>query len=185
MPGAFPMTIKLVVGKQDRKLLGCQIVGPGDCAKRLDVAITALSLGANLDQIALLDLAYAPPYSPPIDPLLSAAHVLQNKLAGIARSCSPLEAKEKIDRGEITLLDVRSPKEFEEVGLPFEVTHIPLGALRAQGDRLPRDQEILTFCKVSMRGYEAQRILQEKGFEKVTFIEGGILSWPYELRTGL
>jgi len=47
-----------------------------------------------------------------------------------------------------------------------------------------KDTEILAFCKVSMRGYEAQRILDEKGFENVSFIEGGLVGWPFELRAG-
>lgn len=181
--GANPLAIKLVVNKKDRKLLGCQITGPGDAAKRLDVAVTAISLGATLDQVAYLDLAYAPPYSPPIDPLNTAAHVLQNKLDGTARGISPLVAKEKIEKEDVTLLDVRTPWEFEEVGLPYDVVHIPLGAVRAKGSELPRDKEILAFCKLSLRGYEAQRILQAQGIENVCFIEGGVVGWPFELRT--
>jgi rhodanese-related sulfurtransferase len=183
MPRALPLTIKLVVHRKDRKLLGCQVVGLGEAAKRLDVAVTAISLGATLDQVAHLDLAYAPPYSPPIDPLLTAVHVLQNKLDGIARGISPLAAKTKIERGEVTLVDVRSPSEFEEMGLPYDVVHIPLGALRSRWETIPTDREVLAFCKVSMRGYEAQRILEEKGFENVSFIEGGIAAWPFELRS--
>ena len=184
MKGAAPLTIKLVVERKNRRLVGLQVVGPGDGAKRLDVAVTAMSLGATLDQIAHLDLAYAPPYAPPIDPLLTAIHVLQNKLDEIGRGISPLAAKAKIESGEVTLLDVRSPQEFEEMGLPYDVVHIPLGALRSKFDSLPRDKEILAFCKVSLRGYEAQRILDEKGFEKVSFIEGGVVGWPFELRSG-
>ena len=72
MPGAAPLMMKLVVQRKDRRLLGMQVVGPGDGAKRLDVAATAMSLGATLDQIAHLDLGYAPPYAPPLDPLLTA-----------------------------------------------------------------------------------------------------------------
>ncbi len=184
MQGAAPLTIKLVVERKNRRLLGAQVVGPGDAAKRLDVAVTAISLGATLDQIAHLDLAYAPPYGPPIDPLLTAVHVMQNKLDAIGRGVSPLVAKEKIEKGEVTLLDVRSPQEFEEMGLPYDVVHIPLGALRSKCDSIPRDKEVLAFCKVSLRGYEAQRILDEKGFENVSFIEGGLVGWPFELRSG-
>jgi rhodanese-related sulfurtransferase len=161
-----------------------QVVGPGDAAKRLDVAVTAISLGATLDQITHLDLAYAPPYGPPIDPLLAAVHVMQNKLDAIGRGVSPLAAKAKIERGAVTLLDVRSPQEFQEMGLPYDVVHIPLGALRSKFESIPRDKEILAFCKVSLRGYEAQRILDEKGFENVSFIEGGLVGWPFELRSG-
>jgi len=184
MKGAAPLTIKLVVERKNRRLVGLQVVGPGDGAKRLDVAVTAMSLGATLDQIAHLDLAYAPPYAPPIDPLLTAIHVLQNKLDEIGRGISPLTAKAKIEKGNVILLDVRSPQEFQEMGLPYDVVHIPLGALRSKSDSIPRDKEVLAFCKVSMRGYEAQRILDEKGFENVSFIEGGIVGWPFELRSG-
>jgi NADPH-dependent 2,4-dienoyl-CoA reductase/sulfur reductase-like enzyme/rhodanese-related sulfurtransferase len=184
MPGAAPIVVKLVATRAGRKLLGCQIVGPGDAAKRLDVVVTAMSFGASIDQLARLDLGYAPPYSPPIDPLLTAAHVLQNKLDGIARGVSPLEAKGLFERGEVVGVDVRSPDEFKEVRLPYEVEHIPLGALREKGKDLPKDRELLAFCKVSLRGYEAQRILQELGFEKVRFLEGGVGGWPFETVTG-
>jgi rhodanese-related sulfurtransferase len=184
MEGASPLTIKLIVERGNRRLVGAQVVGPGDGAKRLDVAVTAMSLGATLDQIAHLDLGYAPPYAPPIDPFLTAVHVLQNKLDEIGRGISPLVAREKIEAGEVTLLDVRSPQEFEEMGLPYDVVHIPLGALRSKCDEISKDDEVLAFCKVSLRGYEAQRILNEKGFEKVSFIEGGLVGWPFELRSG-
>jgi len=183
MPGSGPLAIKLIVNKKNRKLLGCQIVGPGDAAKRLDIAVTAITLGATLEQLAYLDLAYAPPYALPIDPINTAAHVLQNKLDGLAKGISPLVAKKKIDEGNVVLLDVRTPWEFEEVGLPYDVVHIPLGALRSKAQELPKDKEILAFCKLSLRGYEAQRILEEKGFDNVCFIEGGVIGWPFELRT--
>ncbi len=94
-----------------------------------------------------------------------------------------MEAKAKIENGEVTLLDVRSPQEFEKLGLPYDVVHIPLGALRGKCDAIPRDKEVLAFCKISLRGYEAQLILEEKGFDKVSFIEGGLVGWPFELRS--
>ena len=33
-----------------------------------------------------------------------------------------------------------------------------------------------------MRGYEAQRILNAAGYDRVCFIEGGIIGWPFEVR---
>jgi len=47
-----------------------------------------------------------------------------------------------------------------------------------------KDKEILAFCKVSMRGYEAQRILGGAGFTKVRFMEGGVAGWPFGLDAG-
>jgi rhodanese-related sulfurtransferase len=157
----------------------------GDASKRLDVAASAIYFGATVDQFANVDLGYAPPYSTPIDPIAAAAHLMMNKLDGLAGGISPLEAKRRIDEGkDLVLLDVRTPGEFAAMRLPYEnVVHLPLGAVRAKAAELPKDKDILAFCKVSMRGYEAQRILNAAGFQKVWFIEGGLVGWPFEIIT--
>ncbi len=181
MPEHRPMVMKMIASKRYRKLLGLQVVGPGDGAKRLDVAAAAIFFGATLDQIGSIDLAYAPPYGPPIDPIATTAHVLLNKMNGLAHGISPLEAKRIMDdSADVVLLDVRTPDEFRETRLEDpRVVHIPLGALRKRLQELPKGKEILTFCKVSMRGYEAQRILNAAGYDRVRFIEGGLIAWPF------
>jgi len=158
----------------------------GDAVKRVDVAATAITFGATLDQFANLDLGYAPPYSTAIDVAAHAANVARNKLEGIARSVSPLDLKRKIDAGEdFVLLDVRSPKEFETEHLPgSQVRLVPLGKLRERSGELPKGKEIITYCKVSLRGYEAARILDAAGFKDVKFLDGGVVAWPYETVTG-
>jgi NADPH-dependent 2,4-dienoyl-CoA reductase/sulfur reductase-like enzyme/rhodanese-related sulfurtransferase len=186
LPESKPLVIKMIASRGSRKLLGAQIVGLGDASKRLDVAASGIFFGATVDQIANVDLGYAPPYSTAIDPIATAAHVMVNKLNGLARGISPLEAKRRIDEGDdFVLLDVRTPAEFETMRLPYgNVLHIPLGAVRARANELPKDKDILAFCKVSMRGYEAQLILNAAGFERVWFIEGGVVAWPFEVLTG-
>ncbi|MGB9619558.1 MAG: rhodanese-like domain-containing protein [Armatimonadota bacterium] len=80
------------------------------------------------------------------------------------------------------MLDVRSPQEVEAA--PFKdsrVVNIPLGKLRARLAELPKDKEIVAFCKISVRGYEAQRILNGEGFANVAFLDGGIDAWPYPM----
>ena len=185
LPESKPLVIKMIASRGSRRLLGVQIVGTGDASKRVDVAASAIFFGATVDQLANVDLGYAPPYSTAFDPLASAAHVMVNKLNGLARGISPLEAKRRIDEGDdIILLDVRTPAEFETMRLPYDnITHIPLGALRARVNELPKDKDILAFCKVSMRGYEAQLILNAAGFKRVWFIEGGLVGWPFEVFT--
>jgi rhodanese-related sulfurtransferase len=59
------------------------------------------------------------------------------------------------------------------------VMYVPLGKLRAELAHLPADKQIVTFCKVSLRGYEALRILQGAGFENVQFMDGGVVAWPF------
>jgi rhodanese-related sulfurtransferase len=185
IPESKPLVIKVIASRSSRKLLGVQIVGMGDASKRLDVAASAIFFGATVDQFANIDLGYAPPYSTPIDPIATAAHIMINKLDGLASGISPLEAKKRIDEGgDFILLDVRTPAEFAAMRLPYEnVLHIPLGAVRSKANELPKDKDILAFCKVSMRGYEAQRILNAAGFKRVWFIEGGLVGWPFELIT--
>ncbi len=188
MPDSRQLIIKMIAEKmiaerKSRKLIGIQVAGPGNGSKRLDVAAGMILMGADLDQVGDIDFGYAPPFGPALDPLAACAHMLMNKLDGIAEGISPLEAREKIEKGEAILLDVRTPREVQSVQLPHSFTHIPLGALRERAPELPKDKEILAFCQISLRGYEAQRILNAVGFDRVRFIEGGIAGWPFEVKT--
>jgi len=174
--------IKFVVEKITAKLLGVQIVGPGDVAKRMDVAVTTLTAGRPVTDIAHLDLAYAPPFSPAMDNIITTANIAENKLKGIGLSYSPLEVKEKINRGDdFIFLDVRSPMELKVMRIEDpRILNIPLGKLRTSLDMLPKDKEIVPFCKISLRGYEAQRILTGEGYSNVKYLDGGIVCWPFE-----
>ncbi len=181
MEGSRLFAIKMLASRRDRQVLGVQVAGTGDGAKRLDAAACAIYFGATLDQLADVDFGYAPPYSPPIDPLAVCAHVLTNKLDGLADGIGPLQAKAQMDAGGCLLLDVRLEDEAKMEWIPHtDRVHIPLGQLRERFNELPRDTPILTYCKVSMRGYEAQRILNAEGFDNVRFIEGGVAAWPFE-----
>jgi len=180
MPTARPLFLKIVVDADTRRLLGAQATGPGDGSKRIDVAAMAITAGMTVDQVANADLCYAPPYAPAMDNIITAANVARNKLDGYMPSISVMEVKKMLDDGtDFVFLDVRSPGEYEEVRLPG-ATLIPLGALRGRLDELPRDREIITFCKISLRGYEAALILKAVGFGRVRVMDGGIAMWPYE-----
>jgi len=180
MPAAKPLFLKLVVDGKTRRLLGAQATGPGDGSKRIDVAAMGITAGITVDQLANADLSYAPPYSPAMDNIITAANVARNKLDGQMVGVTPMEVKRMLDEGEdFLLLDVRSPGEYEQVRLP-DSTLIPLGALRGRLDEVPKDKPIITFCKISLRGYEAALILRANGFQDVRVMDGGIAMWPYE-----
>lgn len=72
-PGASPMTTKLLAEKRSGRLLGAQIVGYEDAAKRIDVLATAVWQSMTVEQMTGLDLSYAPPFAPVWDPVLIAA----------------------------------------------------------------------------------------------------------------
>ncbi len=95
---------------------------------------------------------------------------------------SAVELKDKMDQGEQPfLLDVRGEDEYKVMRLGIGETLIPLGKLRTSLDLLPQDKktEIVTYCKISLRGYEAASFLNSLGYENVKVLEGGIIAWPY------
>jgi len=80
MPKAKNITIKLITDKKTRKLLGAQAVGSGDADKRVNTLATGLICPMTVDDFFSSDITYAPPYSPSIDPLLTAAQMMIEKL---------------------------------------------------------------------------------------------------------
>ena len=182
-PNSREILVKLVAEKSSGRLLGGQVVGAGETAKRIDVLATALAFGATVDELANLDLAYAPPYNSALDPLHHAANVIRNKRSGYARALTPMEVKNKIERGDnFILLDVRSPGEWESRRIEVPQTKlVPLGELRKKLGTLPKDAEIVIICQASVRAYQAQRILDGADFRNVKFMDGSIAAWPYNI----
>jgi NADPH-dependent 2,4-dienoyl-CoA reductase/sulfur reductase-like enzyme len=72
-PGSTTITVKVVVERVSNRLLGAQLVGREGAAKRIDVFATTIWNEMTVDEIARLDLGYAPPFSPVWDPVLVAA----------------------------------------------------------------------------------------------------------------
>ncbi len=72
-PGASPITIKLLIEEMTNRLLGAQMIGSNGVAHRINILAAALYNNMTVDEIADIDFAYAPPFSPVIDPVLRAA----------------------------------------------------------------------------------------------------------------
>ena len=177
-----PLITKMAVEKKTGLILGAQCVGLGDVSKQ--VAQWALAVQGKMTVKDLLDadLPYAPPFSLAVDHMLAAVHCMENKLDGRLKSLSAETLKNKLDVGDpLFLLDARGPDEFEMMRLGIGETLIPLGALRKRISELPEDKntEIVCYCKISLRGYEAALILEGHGYTNVKVLEGGILAWPY------
>ena len=80
MPDAANITIKLVVDKRFKKILGAQAFGGGDADKRVNTVASAIQAEQTLDEFLHLDMTYAPPFSTAVDPLISAALIINNKI---------------------------------------------------------------------------------------------------------
>jgi len=82
MPGSEPVTVKLISEVRTGRLLGGQIVGRSGSAKRIDAIAIALWNAMTVEEMAGLDLAYAPPFAPVWDPVLIAARKAEESLRG-------------------------------------------------------------------------------------------------------
>lgn len=70
-PGGAKILTRIVHDKSGR-LLGAQMVGREGVAQRIDVYAAALHANLKIEEVNHLDLAYAPPFAPTIDPILRA-----------------------------------------------------------------------------------------------------------------
>jgi len=96
--------------------------------------------------------------------------VPRGEVAGLVRSRNAL------------LLDVRAPREFEAGHLRGAV-NIPIDELSARIDELPRDRQIIAYCRGEYCQFadEAAELLQARGFDVVR-LEGGWPEWQSEGR---
>ena len=80
-PNAGELIVLMVADRSTRRLLGVQIVGERNAGLRIDVAATAITAEMTVDDVVMLDLAYAPPFASVWSPLLVAARSLVKSLA--------------------------------------------------------------------------------------------------------
>jgi NADPH-dependent 2,4-dienoyl-CoA reductase/sulfur reductase-like enzyme/rhodanese-related sulfurtransferase len=181
MEGLLLVT-KLVADSKTGRILGAQCVGPGNVSRQIAQWAMAIQGKLTVEDIVNSDLPYAPPFSLAIDHFIATAHIMQNKMKGRMTSITAMEVRNIPKSGNDSfLLDVRGPDEYEEMRLGIGETLIPLGALRKRLHELPedKDKEIITYCKISLRGYEAALVLKANGWNNVKVMEGGIMAWPY------
>ncbi|HOC09437.1 MAG TPA: FAD-dependent oxidoreductase, partial [Bacillota bacterium] len=169
-PGASPLNIKLLFAP-DGKVLGAQAVGYEGVDKRIDVLASAIRFGRTVYDLEELELAYAPPYSSAKDPVNMAGYVAANCLKGDMEIIH-WDQVDQLDRDKVFILDVRPPEETSTGSIEGAV-NIPLNDLRARIDEVPRDKEIVVYCKVGLRAYIAYRMLVQKGFRNVKNLSGG------------
>ena len=149
----------------DGTLLGAQGVGRSGVDKRIDVLATAIRAGMTADDLAELELAYAPPYGSAKDAVNMLGFVAQNVLDGTM----PQWQAGDLDKAVATtlVLDVRSRSEFDAGHLDAAL-NIPHLELRERLDEV-RDaaagRAISVHCASGVRSYLATRVLLSEGFD--------------------
>jgi rhodanese-related sulfurtransferase len=173
-PGAKPVALKVLFAPGTGRLLGAQAVGAEGVDKRIDVLATALRAGMTVDDVAELELCYAPPFGSAKDPVNLAGMAAQNARAGRVRTIQWHEVG-RLDPERTLILDVRDAKEREGGAIPGSA-HVPLAELRARLGELPRDKEIVAHCATGQRSYSACRVLAQRGF-RCRNLTGSFKTW--------
>lgn len=170
-PESSELILKMVFSTDGKKIYGAQIVGEDGADKRIDTIATTIRLGGTIFDLKELELAYAPPYSSAKDPVNMLGFVAENiiqKKINLAK-WNDLDPAKKSD---FTILDVREDMELMVFEIPGAV-NIPLGQLRSRLNELNKDANIIVFCAVGVRSYNAARMLMEHGYNNVTVYPAG------------
>lgn len=172
MPDAKEITIKMIAEKSSGRILGAQVIGKGDADKRVNVVAAALTANMTVKEFMGIDLTYAPPYSPSIDPILIAAQMLYSKLKKEVGSITPEELQKHLkQREKAAIIDIRTPSEFKawhienSQNVLFEDLEEKIG----QANR-----ETILCCEGGMESYLLTLQLMEKGYQNIRFVDGGV-----------
>ena len=170
-PNSTMLTIKVLYAPADGRILGGQIVGDEGVDKHIDVLATAIRAGMTDDDLAQLDLAYAPPYSTAKDPLNLVGYVIQNLRAGLFAKYTIQEADELPRDGSVTLVDIRTPEEFANGSLEGAI-NVCVDGMRANLDQIPQGKPVYVICGMGLRGYVACRVLSAHGYDAKNLMGG-------------
>ncbi len=92
-------------------------------------------------------------------------------------SVSQEELRRRVRHGEVVVLDVRPPEEYRAGHLPGALS-VPLSRLHAQLATLPRDRDIVAYCRgrYCLMAVEAVRVLRRAGL-RAQRMEDGVADW--------
>lgn len=161
-PGARNMAVKTLFDPVTGAVLGAQIVGYEGVDKRIDVFATAIRAGMTVEDLAELELSYAPPYSSAKDPVNYAGFVACNVMSGLVEQFHWNELDGMLAEGEL-FVDVRRPEEYARGHLEGSL-NIPLDELRSRLDEIPEGRTVNLICQSGLRSYIAARILEQRGY---------------------
>jgi rhodanese-related sulfurtransferase len=86
------------------------------------------------------------------------------------------EAKQRLEKGEAALIDVREPWEVQTAAVAG-AKHIPMGELPARIQELDPEHHLIVMCHAGVRSAKVTNWLREQGYERVQSLRGGIDAW--------
>lgn len=164
-PDSDAFSVKMIADKNSHKLLGIQVFGAGAVDKMTDIAATAIAMDARLEDLENLDLAYAPPFSTAIHPIVQAAYILLNKISGEMVSMTPAEYVAGKAKGYKVVDVCPNP----QIAGAF---YVDLSSVNGPIDGLEKEEKLLLVCLKGKRSYFLQNRLKSYGYTNTVVLEG-------------
>lgn len=165
-PDSSLFIVKMLADKSTKKLLGLQVLGKGAVDKMIDVAVTAITMGATLEDVENMDLAYAPPFSTAIHPFSHTVNVLLNKISGEFDTITP-SAYAAGEAKDYKVIDASIAPSID--GAPF----VDLTTVNGELSDFGKDEKLLLVCTKGKRAYMLQNRLKYFGYTNTLVLEGG------------
>ena len=98
---------------------------------------------------------------------------------------TPAQVKEKLEKGNVTLIDIRESEELKQNGKIPGSFHAPRGMLEFYADPLlpyykpefNKNNQIILHCVSGGRSALATATLKQMGYENVAHLDGGFKAW--------
>jgi len=165
-PDSSTFIVKMIADKKTKKLLGIQVLGKGATDKMIDIAATAITMGASLEDIENMDLAYAPPFSTAIHPFSHTVNVLLNKISGDFETITPA-AYAAGEAKDFKIIDASIYPGIEGAD------YIDLTKVKGDLPGYKKDEKLLLVCAKGKRAYMLQKRLKNFGYNNTRVLEAG------------
>lgn len=181
------MSLEAVVRKDNGQVLGVQGVCPaGDAlVSRINAATPLIAMRGSVDDLGNLEMVYAPPFSSALDVVNVLGNAAENVLRGRSRTIGAKEFRSMWDdraSGEHVFLDARAEADAAPYCAAFgkEWLNIPQDRIRERPAEtppaIPKDKPVIVVCNTGLRAYEAQRVLDDLGYERHRAVAGGLVA---------
>jgi rhodanese-related sulfurtransferase len=93
------------------------------------------------------------------------------------REIASSELKARIEAGDnVEIVDIRSDAEIAQGILP-SAQHLPMHLIPLKMNDLPKDRDVILYCRSGARSYQACAYLAQQGVANVLNLRGGIIDW--------
>lgn len=167
-PGASYFIVKMIADKTTHQFLGIQVLGKGNVDKMVDIAVTAITMKATLEDLENMDLAYAPPFSTAIHPFTNTVNVLLNKINEEFETITP-EEYQKGNASDYKVIDTSIQPTIDGVD------YVNLTKVNGELDSIKKDEKLLLVCTKGRRAYLLQNRLKYFGYKNTFVLEGGTI----------